>query len=70
MLVRNVQISSRNLRIDVAIGEEDVFPAIVVEIGKSGAETQVFTVDSQSAGYAGVLKSPVPVSAVLGRKLI
>src|SRR5207302_2396605 len=47
--VRNVQFSVGDLRVDVAVGEKQVLPPIIIKIHKAHAEPQVLAVDSESS---------------------
>ena len=59
-----MQLAARQLSVDMAIGDENVLPAVVVEIKKTDAETEIFAVDTQTGRQAGILKRAVTIIAV------
>src|SRR4030095_16904042 len=70
LFVGDMQLAARQLSVDMAIGDENVLPAVVVEIKKADAETEIFAVDTQTGRQAGILKRAVTIIAVQGRDLI
>src|SRR5262245_5796930 len=65
-----MQLAARQLSVDMAIGDENVLPAVVVEVKKTDAETEIFTVDTQTGRQAGILKRSVTIIAVQRSDLI
>ena len=54
----------------MAVGEKDIFPAVVVEVEKYGAESQILPVGTEAGGEARVVKSAVAVVLVQGGELV
>ena len=45
--IGDVQLSTGQLRVDVAVGDEDIRPAVVVEVEEIDAEAEVLAVDAE-----------------------
>ena len=71
--VGQVQLAVGDLRVDVAVGDEDVLPAVVVEVEEVDAEADVLAIDAQAGPDAasprtrrrrsGRASSPAPRSS-------
>ena len=59
--VGEVQLAVGDLRVDVAVGDEDVLPAVVVEVEEVDAEADVLAVDAEAGPDAGVARTPPPL---------
>ena len=59
--VREVQFPVRDLRVDVTVGDEDIHPAVVVEVEEVYAEAQILSVDAEAGPDAGVLETAAVV---------
>src|SRR5262249_14106549 len=56
--------------IDVAINDQDVFPAVVIEIDEADAPTEKSCVDTQSRAVAHISEKALPVVLVKRRYVI
>ena len=70
MLIRDVELFPRDHRIYVPVGEEDILPAVVVEIQETGPETQILGVHSQTNLQARVVEAAVAVVLIESRDLV
>src|SRR5690348_12262813 len=50
--------------IDVAVGEEEIGPAVVIKVEEHGAPAEVFGVEAEAGGESNVVESAVAVVAV------
>src|ERR1700722_3144234 len=58
------QMLAVDFRIDVAVDEEEIGPAVIVEVEEHGAPAEVFGVEAQAGGIGDVVESAVAVVAI------
>jgi hypothetical protein len=56
-----MQLTAGDLGVYVTIGQKEVLPAVIVEVQKYGAETQVLAVDAEACRQAASWKVPSPL---------
>src|SRR5262245_17361317 len=64
LLIGTVGCLRVDLRIDMAIHHEDVFPAVMIDIKKTGSPTQKPRVDAETAWISDIIESAVTCIAV------
>src|SRR6266550_7426972 len=70
LLVGDVEFLVHDLRVDVAIGNEEVLPPIVIKIEEAYPKTQIFPIYSEAGLDAGIVKRSLPVISVQRRDLV
>src|SRR5688572_3689214 len=65
-----MQLPAGDLRVDVAVRQEDVFPSVIIEVEENSPKAEVLPIDSKSGREAGVMEGSVSVIAVERRYLV
>src|SRR5229473_530442 len=64
------QVKFVHLRIDMSVGQDEIWPAVIVKVKKHGAPAQILRVQTESRGVSHIRKNSFTVIAVQGRRVI